>query len=432
MDEQRYFTRFCTLFTEGVLLCCLFGMIGGINAQPPQSLASVPYGLWCGASGVGMAVFLNKERTVPQLVLLGAVLWAVGAGVVLPFSSLEGIAGYTFGLLFVAEPLARSIAMEVKPGGKRQPLNLLEFSVVAAALMLLAGAGGFQLPPLSQQLLTLTIPLNLFHLIRSRVIGGQAAPAAAGRFVGVLGAVLTGGAVALMTMLVAAAASAPARKLLSSFFSGIVAAFTWMGDLLSRAIMWLILLLPPADEGYWAQMRQDALEKTPEAQTALINTLPPWVSGVAILVLLVLSAATAAALLRGVRVGRIGGKRKRGKARVHRPGLFSALCRWGEGMLDRFRFWLRSVRFRHTPQGLFVRLERWAILHRCPRKTGETCRAFLNRMGEQPRFREGREELSLLADALERIYYRGEAQPLERDAVQQLERLLRGKGMSSV
>ncbi len=427
MDEQRYFTRFCTLFTEGMFLCCLFAMIGGINSQPPQSLEALPYTLWCGIVGLVMTWFLGKERTVPQLALFGTALWALGSGVVLALSSLDGVTGYAFGLLFVAEPLLRSVQIELKPAGKRQALNLLELSVLGTALMLLAGAGGFSLPPMGRELLVLTIPLNLFHLVRSRVAGGRTAAQVSGRFVGMLGAVLTAGAIALLTMVMIAAASQPARKLLSAFFGGIVAAFTWIGDLLSRGIMWLILLLPPADEGYWAEMQQAALEKTPQAQEALVNTLPPWAAGIALLVILVLAVAAAAALLRGVRVGRIGGKRVKTKAKVRRPGLWSALRRWGSGTMERLRFWLRSVRFRHTPQGLLIRLERWAILHRCPRKPGETCRAFLERIGSQPRFQSGREELSLMAEALDRIYYKGEKIALERNVTQRLERLLEGK-----
>lgn len=87
MDEQRYFTRFCTLFTEGMFLCCLFAMIGGINSQPPQSLGALPYTLWCGIAGLVMTWFLGKERTVPQLALFGTALWALGSGVVLALSS---------------------------------------------------------------------------------------------------------------------------------------------------------------------------------------------------------------------------------------------------------------------------------------------------------------------------------------------------------
>lgn len=107
--------------------------------------------------------------------------------------------GYAFGLLFVAEPLLRSVQIELKPAGKRQALNLLELSVLGTALMLLAGAGGFSLPPMGRELLVLTIPLNLFHLVRSRVAGGRTAAQVSGRFVGMLGAVLTAGAIALLT-----------------------------------------------------------------------------------------------------------------------------------------------------------------------------------------------------------------------------------------
>lgn len=430
MDERDRFSGFCILFTDGAILAALFGLFGGIESQVPQSLAPLPFALWAGAVSLFLSWFLRKERPLPLVVAVGVLLWCVGAGVVLPFSQLTTLTGWAFALVFLTEPPLRACLLELSetPPSERQPVNYVELSVIGTGLCLLFELGPTKLPPSALTLLLTAVLLNFLNVIHRRVSGGKTASNLSARWQGAVGLGLSAGAILGLAALFTAFGSLPARQGLTAFLGAVGYLLGVIGDACNRFFLWLISMLPDAEEGALDEMQQAAAQELPEMRESPLMALPPWVLPVLILLMILAAVVVFTVLMRKVRIKRVGGRRRPQKVLVRRPGFLHALGIWWQGAKARIRFWLRAARWRNSPQGMLVCLERWALLHRCPRHPGETHRAFLERLGGLPRFQEGATVLEQLSQALDKCYYapgqRKKPVPMDRESLELLTHLM--------
>lgn len=369
-------------------MACIFCTAVYWFAQAGQTglifpLALLPYG----PAVYGLnRLFLRRERSARALVLFNC---AVGLAL---FGAMAADIGWgrwwtlVSAAVFCAWLTVRGAGLVMEPPALPRVILCLDGSLVTLILFTAYGAA-VQVP--SCQLIPACIGCAgaLLGLMLRRVGGGLGARGWA--FVGAAFLALF----ALVFLLVSFAA-APAGQGVTALWSMLTAAVRSAADLLGRALIWLLSLLPaPTEEGELA-MEPTQMELPEDLGAAEAN--PIFAAALAVLM-----AAGALALavwcLRMLGKVRVGGRRVVRTVRPsrRRSALSDALRRLLASWAERICLAVWLVRNRNTPAGLFYLLVRRCRMGPWRKRRGETPREFLLRLR---RSAEGDREL---ADALD-------------------------------
>jgi hypothetical protein len=350
-----------------------------------------------------MNLFLHKERSVVWTAVLGFAFYGLQTAGLLLLTDVRGTVGIAAALLFRAISCFRVFTIltgpEVSLTDLSRRLELCVMLVVPALLILeLKDVPLFStLPLLSATLLCLA------GLIVLRTAGGES-------FRG--GSRLRGSAFIFTTVLLLAVligaflsfASLPLGELVTIAGTALLAAAKWAVLLLGRVLLFLFSLLPAPESGPVEAQNPGIPDiRGSDMEGEYLPDLTP------LLFIGILAAVIAAALLyvflfRRRRLGGWGrGSVRRGRLRRTRPSLFSGL--WSS-FLSSCRYHLCAIRYRNTPQGVYV----W-LLRRAKKAPGETPGGFLRRLAAD--MDEG--DLLMLAGALDQTFYGGAAPGLPPD-----------------
>ena len=421
MEDSRgsLLGTFTLLVSDIALLDAAFVVFGSRGSDEILSIGILPWLIMAVASLAMYRLFLRSERSLMQATLFLVASYAVTVAVLFVFFvRLPSFLSVVFALVFWTVPQFRIFIATRTPPTIEKLTARLE-GVIAFLLFLLLFIVGLdkQLAyaiPCSVSVLMCLTSLIVMRTYRSGALSGGTGM----RGVAVILTffLLIGAAIAVFLLFAYASLGDLVAQGVAAGLRGIRVLFGF----LMRFMRWIVSLIPTPD--YGGEFPPDMV-----AMDGGSGFAEEMVSGSQIIPIILvcalaigLAAFVIVAVIRLRRV-RLGGSRKMlvpdiKRSRTRSKSFF--VRRW----LDLLRFIGLSVLYRNTPQGVFVRLERWGRHRRCGRAVGETQRCFLSRLSA---FVPGHEDALLcLADELDARWYGGEP-ALSRVPMRELSRLRR-------
>ena len=399
MEERNgaVFGTFALILSDIALLEAAFVVFGSSEGSKTLSIGFLP---WLALAVAELSLyrrFLRRERTLLVAVGFLTASYLVTAAVLFAFFvRLPGIVATIIAFLFWAVPQYHIYMSSEKPPTLEKLTTRFEGVIVALLLMLIFLVG-------TDRQLALLLPcaasaaLCLASLVIMRTSRGTRSQGRRLRGVAVIVAFILMICVAVTVFLLFASASF--ADLIAAGVTALFDGIKFVFNLIARFLAWLSALIPVGEHG------GGPLEGTVQApdgpgEPDMVFDFGPTI------VIVIVSAVVAIALVCLIiavlhfRRKKIGGKRilvtstvKQRRTRSRRSGRF----------INALRFFRNSILYRNTPQGVFVRLERWGRLRRCGRKRGETPRSYLLRLTENNP--EHKTALHSLADALDSCWY---------------------------
>ena len=398
-------SRTCSVFgalsviiSDAALLSAAYMIVGMKDSSDLISIGFFPWVICAAASYFLFGLFLRKERTLPQAAGFLATAYVLTAAVLLVFFvRLFGPLSYVIAVIFWSLPFWHIYSMTETPLTLEKMSTRFEgiIFVSLAVLIVILGTGNSLVHILP---CALALAFCLVSLIVMRTAGSETG-----------GRGIRGAAVILALMLIIAAgiaaflifASVPVGDAVTAAAVAVLAAFKYLWRLLLHFLEWLVSLLPVPDGD---DIRMEPVAGMPEMSEEIegLENFGPTVLLIVICVGAALVALLAVILVIKLRRTKLGGAKtlkhaavKRGKKRERTP--FFRL------FLAKVRFFIDSIIYRNTPQGVLVHLERWGRVHRKSRAVGETARRYLMRLADD--MPEKREALSRLSDAIDARFY---------------------------
>jgi hypothetical protein len=345
-------------------------------------------------------LFLRSERTLPQAVTFLVVSYFVTVVILLVFfMHPPNIILTVLAIMFWCIPFWRIYFLTETPPTLDKFIarfGSITFSLLFVLVFVVeTGAPYTRILPCA-----ISLFLCLAALIAVRTAGSGADSSRGIRGVAVILAflLLIGSIIAVFLLFAAASFGMTIAAGAAALWHGI----KYAGNMLLEFLIWLNSFLPELGEG-----------RAPESEPMpFLGEISDWGSpfvflgATAFLIILcviaALTAAVVAFLVIRFRGKKLGGRRMKKASAISRFKL-----RMRPEVTKRFfnavRFFIDSILFRNTPQGVFLRIERWGRLRRRGRAPGETPRNYLKRISyDVPQHKEA---LTKLADALDAHWY---------------------------
>lgn len=405
VERPHHLGNWCMLFTDATCLACLYCWFGTLRAERLVAVSLPAWLAWMTLCYLAFALLLRRPRSPAQLLWVGGALYLAGAAAVLGCSQLSGVSSALFALLFLLATPLRSALLLLEPWDERRPRNYVELAVASTAAFMAMQLAGVALPPFYNACCLVSVALCFGHLIASRLLGPQAVLFSKGQGLAVL-AGCAGGLAALLALF-ARFASGPAQQGILAAWAGLKEGAAALGRGVGAFFDWLISLLPAPEPQPMELPGGPALPGGDLAPQEAGAQLPAW-----LLPALILAAAVALVVVfsLAMRRARLGGQAGAPAAHARPkqakgPRLWALLRAGLLRLAAHLRFcWLRW-RWRASPQGTLLWLERWARAARAPRAPGETHRAFLLRLAGLAAFEGAGPLLEQLAAQLDECYF---------------------------
>jgi len=388
------------LLSDVAIIDAVYMMIWADDLSTASGIGLVPWLTMTAATFVLYRLFLRRERTLPQAtVFLAVAFLATFVLLLVFFVRPPSLILSVITILLWSIPFWRIYFLTETP----PPLErfISRFAAITFVLLLVliyvAGTGKSYiviLPCASSMFLCLAA------LIAVRTAGSGADGSRGIRGAGVILAFLlfVGAIIAVFLLFAAASFGATVAAGAAALWRGV----QYLGDAVLKFLNWIILLLPMPKSGEPPEVDHaqfsDGMAYEGENLTFFGETLQ-------LIVICIIAALIATAVILIVahfRHKKLGGKRIKKTADVSR---FKLRLRpaFSKRFFSAVRFFIDSILYRNTPQGVFLQLERWGKLRRRGRALGETPRNYLKRIsGDVP---QQREALAKLADALDAHWY---------------------------
>lgn len=371
-------------------------MILGANDSTGTRIGS--FWAWASITIVVFAfyyLFLRKERTVAQAIIFLGVSYIITVLIMFIFIvTITSLIMTVIAILLWAAPLLHMYFLFEDPPKLDRLISrfsILIFTSLLVLTFIIGTESSFVriLPCLS------TLILCLIAMIVVRTKHGGADGSSRIRGIGVIfGFLLLIGAIVAVFIIVSFGDTLAAGA--AALWTGIV----FLGNLVTRFFVWLASLF---------QVREfdaplEAMLYIPSGEASAYGET--WDFGETILtVFLIIMGICALVIITflaiKLRKNKLGGKRTKRTIAMRRTklGLRILLRRFW----DNFKFFVDGIVYRNTPQGVFLKLERWGKIRRKGRVIGETPRVYLERISDSAP--EQREALMKLADALDVSWY---------------------------
>lgn len=395
------FTALTLLISDIAMLGAAFMVFGSTGRETALSIGVWQWLALAVLEFVLYRLFLRRERTLIQAAaFLAAAYIATVAVMLVFFVDFPSLLSTIIAVLFWAVPQWRIYTTaETPPAPEKLTLRLdMIIIVLLIALIYIIGTGKpfiLALPCVSSLFLCLASLIVIRTTGSSSDDGGKIRGAAA-----IIAFLLLTGLVIAVFLLFAAASFGDAVAIgAAALMSGIKYIFA----LIMRILVWIASLIPEPD--YSGDIASNVMAPAMDApgEMEFID------AGPTALIVILCTIAAAIAVFVVVAVARyrrktLGGKRvlkttavKRRALRV-RPSLTRRVY-------SAAKFIVYSILYRNTPQGVFVRLERWGRTRRCGRAPTETQRSYLTRLSAG--VPEHKDALASLANALDARWYGG-------------------------
>lgn len=401
MDENNgsVFGALILLVSDLAMLDAAFMIFGTDSSRMALSIGFWPWLVLAVLSFSSYQVFLRRERTLLQAAAFLAAAYVVTVTVMFVlFVDLPSPLAKIVAVLFWSVPLLHTYLLTRTPPALEKLTMRLDVVIFVLLFVLLyvIGTGEAYIRALPC-VISLLLCLAALIVVRTTGVGADEGGKIRGAAVMLAFLILTGAVITAFLLF----ASASFGDAVAAGAAALLSALRYAFDLIMRALFWLLSLIPMPDAGGELPpgMAPAALDLPGEAE---MIDFGPTVLVVIICVLAALAAAAAIVALVRYRGQRLGGYRVRKTAVVKRRRIRSRAS-FLRRILNSFKFLGYSILYRNTPQGVFLRIERWGRLRRRGRASSETQRNYLMRLsGDVP---ENRDALLGLADALDALWY---------------------------
>ena len=345
-------------------------------------------------------LFLRRERKLVHAVAFLAVSYAVmAAALLIFFTGPSSPISTAITIIIWSMPIWRIYRLSETPPELSRLISRFGAVVIVflIVLIIIFGAGGEQARTAPH---VLSLFLCFVSLIVMRTAHSDTDVARGMRGVAVLlaFALVIGSCIAVFYLFISASLGDAVAAGAGALLRGLNHVFR----LIMRFLLWLVSLLPePGGESGFAG---EAPPSIPDG-VGDYDYLPDPDPGTILVVICVIAALVVAAVItlviifRGKRLGGKGGK-KTGRPRRGGTRPDYAFLRL---LLEKIRFFADSIIYRNTPQGVFLRLERWGRRRRRGRRAGETQRSYIMRVSDDVPGQ--RQRLLKLANALDACWY---------------------------
>jgi len=393
------FGTFTLLVSDVALLDAAYSILSVRGDDARLNIGVLPWTILAIASLLLYRLFLRRERPLPKAVLFLAVSYAVTvAALLIFFVRLPSFISTAIALIFWSLPQFRMFTATKTPPTLEKLTGRFE-GVIAVLLLVLLSIIGLKWPLSYAFPCIVSLLLNLVSLIVVRTSRSSAAEGSGKRGVAVVFAffLLVGVITAVFLLFAFASFGDTIAQGAAAILQGIRILF----GLLSRALSWLVSLLPMPDYGGEFAGATASMQSQAAASEELIS------GGRIFLIIIVCIVAVLLVSFLIVAVSRFRRETLGGKSKLIVLGIKRSRVRSRVSFFRRFieslRFFCCSILYRNTPQGLFVQLERWGKRRRCGRATGETQRSYLARISASVPAQKS--ALLCLADALDARWY---------------------------
>ncbi|MGI6030606.1 MAG: hypothetical protein ACOX7F_03780 [Eubacteriales bacterium] len=426
--EAIHFVGATALLTDIAYMASGYALFSLLQTDQQMTLSPLPW------LGMILVIYLIncflKRRSLPVSSVIGGnlicglLMMVIGC---IFLTNAQGTMAYVFAALFFGGSVMRAYMVAQNGIKPNQMLIYTEFSTMLVAIFLSMETRGITLPPLCFGLLMTAICCDLISLVLMRVVTENRSKVAGSRYQGAL--LLIGVALLLALFVVGGLMvfSSAGRELFAFSVSAAGGLLLWLGKGILALINFLLSLVPmPEDGGELMAQEEVTLTPSENQQTELDY------SG-----LLMILAIVGVIVVVGVVIWLLYRFRKLRTLRMTEPevlqegelvrtgGLWRSLCLWWQRQMGRLRFHWECIVYRHTPQGILLRIESWGKQAGQPRGVGESPAHYLRRV-RGALFAPGEADNAIVAlsQELERLFYSGQSQGLSSAEVRTLERTL--------
>jgi len=387
------------IISDIALIDAVYIIIGMNHHDAATGIAFFPWALCAVLACVCYRMFLRRERTLPQaVVFLGLFYLMTTAVLLIFFIRPPNPVFFVLVLLFLSVPFFRIYFMAEMPPTLANFIARFGAITFVLLFMLIFVVG-------TDRSFTLVLPclitmiLCLVALIANRTMGSGADSGRGVRGVAVILFFLTliVAIVVLFWIFAAAAFGATVVAGITALWDGI----RTVGNILLAVLLWVFSWIPALD-GSGASPGEPIHSANGTDGFGTIQML----GETALLVILCLAAVLCLALVIFIvtyfRRKKLGGKRNQKAVRLKTFKLQMHIT-FTKRFVNAIKFFVSSIMYRNTPQGVFLRLERWGKFRRRGRTPGETPRHYIKRISDE--VPEHKEALLKLADALDACWY---------------------------
>ena len=369
-----------------------------LNANNANVMHNVSFWTWSSITVLVFALyylFLRKERTATHAIIFLGVSYLITVTILLlVFLSSAGWLFTIFAILFCAIPLFRIYFLFEEP--PKIDRLIARFSALIFMLLLvllfIIGTGNSFIHALS---CAGALVLCLIAIIVLRTRHGGADGSRRIRGIGVIFGFLL-----LIGVTVAVFVMVSFGDVLAAGAVALWAGLTYLGGIIARFFTWLFSLF---------QVREfDAapgeLTPMPSGEAAMMGEMMDFSEAILAVFLIAVGISALSIVIFfaiKLRKNKLGGRGVKRTVVTQRTRM--SLQAIAEHFIKNFQFFINGIIYRNTPQGVFLKLERWGKLRRKGRAASETPRSYLERISDS--VPEQKEALSKLADALDISWY---------------------------
>jgi hypothetical protein len=389
------FGAFALLISDIAMLDAVFMMFGANSHEDTLNLRFSPWVIVTAVAFALYSLFLRKERTLLQAVIFLGVAYIITIVIMLGFLPMQpGIILNLIAMLFFAIPLCRLYFLIEEPPTLDKLISrfgAIIFVLLFVFIFLIGTEGSLirSIPSIGALILCL-VALVIMRTTNSGVDSRS----------GIRGAVVIFTFVLLIGCVVTLFIFVSFGDVLMAGAIAIWGGITYLLSVIARFFEWLASLLPMRE--FETIHGGTPMPGTDEA--FMTGEIMDFGEAVAIVFLTTFGIVAAIIIVWWtiqMRKRRLGGMRNRKRIVVQKSKIS---LRWkADRFVDTLKFVIKGILYRNTPQGVFLKLERWGMLRRKGRKSSETPRSYLRRIADN--VPEQRNALNKLADSLDAIWY---------------------------
>lgn len=409
------FTGIAVVLSDWALMASMYAMGTSLGGDEMRELSIWPW-LFCALLIYVVNLFLaGKDLSLNTVLGLNvAATLALCAGGLFFWSEARGFVNYLFVIAFFGISGGRSGYLARNPVHPNQMLLYTEVSILFLALVLWIQS---VMPEIAKYngVLFGVLCVDLIALILTRLVTENDTKVSGNKFQGIFMIGAIGILAATLVLGVMMLLSDGVRNLFGGMVAAIVGAAGFVLGGIYRGIMFLFSLIPKSDPGAIPPSEIGG------GGAAGGEELAPMDLGHLLPTFLVLLAVAAVAVLiytmiKGRRTRLSGKAARRRKGRqgvVVKSHLWEKIKAFFRRIKNGILFEVQYMRYRNTPQGLYVQIERYGKRKKLPKESGESPGSYVKRVGEYLVKQEVLERDTAylrLSEMLDQIFYSGKTE----------------------
>ena len=383
------------LISDIAILDAIFMFFGANNHETLLNLRFFPWSFLTILIFSLYYIFLRKERTLLQAAIFLGVAYITTVVIMFVFFALQpGIVLNLIAILFFAIPLCRLYFLIEEPPGLDKLIARFGAIIFVLFFVLVFIIG-------TEDSLVRAVPCaGVLILCLASLIVLRTKHSGADNKSGIRGAFVICAFMLLIGLVIVLFVAVSFGETLAAGAIAIWGMLVYLGSLIARFFAWLVSLLPARE----FEVINGGTPMPGAGGDIMAGEMIGFGEAImtAFLVAIIVAIATTIVWFAiKLRKRKLGGKRSKKTVAIRKSKI--GLQFKTSHFINNLKFFIKGTIHRNTPQGVFLKLERWGKLRRKGRAPGETPRNYIKRIASI--VPEQREALNRLADSLDNIWY---------------------------